>query len=166
MSFDIGYSVKCDHVDRFGTSYLANTFACPKCEGTDYYYDMSWNSATGNLYQVINLELLEELSMKSVLTIKGNCPLHTEYGTSITKSVAAPSTSMESVIRLVESEVTAALAGLRGTQDMQLSIGQEVTEDEHIYSIQDIKVYAVDARTIQVEIGIITEAGKSMTFTV
>lgn len=168
MSFDIGQTVKCNHVDKYGNSYTApdKVTMCPKCAGTGEYYDFVWKVTDGNVDQVRDNPLLQELVVKGVMTGKGENKFHPEYGTSITSSVGVPMASAEAVIRLFEREIAKALGGIRIRQNQQLEIGQEMSDDELIHSIENLDVRLIDERTVNATMTIIAESAKSLTFTI
>ena len=164
MSFDIGQTIQCDHTDWDGTIYLGNDIAfCPKCNGAGEYYDLVWNLTNGDIRPVTNLPLLEELTVKSVMTVKGENPFHPMYGTSIVKSVGSPLASPQAVTRLIEQEVTEALAAMRQRQNQQMAVGQYMSKDEVIYSISQLNVTMIDARTMRVTMGVVAESGRTLT---
>ena len=164
MSFDLGQMVTCDHVDRYGNVYTGvNIVLCPKCAGAGEYYDMTWNLSNGNPQPVEDLALLEELSVKAVLTIKGEDAFNPTYGTSIITSVGTPLSSMQAVTRLIEQEVTDALASLRARQNQQRAVGQYMSKDEVIYSVSQLNVTLIDSRTLRVIMDIVAESGNTVT---
>jgi len=176
MSFDLGQRVICNHLDN-GIDYKSMPDTCPKCLGMNhfkdqnyadqyYYYDADWSFVNGSLIQVVDLPLLQELCLKAVLTVKENCVFHPEYGTSITASIAAATTSFEAVQRLIEKEVNVAMAGLQMRQDLQISLGQTLSDDERIYTVNRVDVSFMDARTLSVNIYITTVSGKDLVFAV
>jgi len=166
MTYDLGQRVTCNHLDRYNNDYKTNPTACPKCLGSNYYYDLLWSEVDGNIIQVINLPLLQELCLKAVLTELGNSTFHPEYGTSIYSSVANATSSFESVKRIIEREVGVALAGLKGRQDLQIALTQTLTDDERIYELNQIEVKFIDERTLNVNLYITTESGKDLVFAV
>lgn len=108
------------------------------------------------------MDLLVELVVKAVLTeIKDNI-FHPNYGTAIYTSVAAPSSSVESVARLVEQQVAKAVGGVRFRQDELLQLGIEMSDDELIYALQGLDVRILDARMLKVTMAIIADSGKSV----
>jgi len=167
MSFDIGKTVVCDHVDYTGKSWKDPSIVtgCPKCLGLGTYYDFEWNEADGSVKEVTGLSLLQELTLKAVLTLKESNKFHPEYGTGISDSVAAIITE-ESIRRMVEYEVGAALGQLHIRQQMQQQLGQEMSDDELIYEVADLVLRFVDERTITIYISIVTESGRTVTFQV
>ena len=176
MSFDTGKRIQCNHLDN-GIDYANNPPTCPKCLGVNhykdqnyqdqyYYYDAEWSFVDGSLIKVEDLSLLQELCLKTIITVKGNCTFHPEYGTSITTSVAATTVSFEAVQRLIEREVNIAMAGLQLRQDLQISLGQTLTDDERIYTVNKIETTFIDERTLSVNLYITTESGKDLTFEV
>lgn len=168
MSFDIGQTVLCDHVDRYGDSYNTpeRLSMCPKCAGSLEYYDFSWTVVSGDLYLVEDNPLLQELCIKAVMTEKGSNILHPNYGTSISSSVGATSASVEAVARLVEREIIRAVGSVRFRQDQQLELGQEMTDDELIHSLEGIDMRIRDERTLQVTLHIVAESGVMLTFVI
>jgi len=168
MSFDIGQTILCNHIDRFGNTYTdpSQIDRCPKCHGKGDYYDLVWNATSGEVSKVEDLSLLQELAVKAVLTSKGDNIYHPSYGTAITDSVAAPSSSVDAVARLIEQQVVQALGGVRFRQDQQLEIGQVMTDDELIRAISGIEVEIIDERTLKVVLSIIAESGSTSTFTI
>jgi hypothetical protein len=176
MSFDIGQRLICNHLDN-NIDYTNNIPTCPKCLGMNnfkdqnyidqyYYYDADWSFVDGSLIKVEDLPLLQELCLKAIVTVKGNCTFHPEFGTSITTSVAATTVSFEAVQRLIEKEVNVAMAGLQMRQDLQISLGQTLTDDERIYTVNKIETIFIDERTLSVNLYITTESGKDLTFSV
>ena len=171
MSFDIGKTIQCDHIDYTGKFWgeqdasgkYIKISGCPKCLGRGYYYDLEWNSADGNVTQVEDLELLQELCVKAILTkIKSN-KFHPEYGTSIYDAIATVS-STDYMARLLETEIEKAFGYLRYRQEMQLQVGQEMSDDELIYSVPHIDFQFIDERTLKVIMDIVAESGKDITF--
>ena len=164
MSFDVGGTTMCDHKDRYGNTYSGDTLAlCPKCGGTGEYYDLSWNLVNGAIRPVVDLDLLEELVVKGVLTVKEENPFHPNYGTSIVRSIGAPLASPVAVVRLIEKEVSDALANIQIRQKQQASVGQYMSEDELIYAINDLSVYITEPRTVRVDLTVVAESGKEIT---
>lgn len=168
MSFDIGQTVPCDHTDRYGNIYNTpeTINLCPKCGGLEEYYDFVWKVADGNIDLVDDNPLLQELVIKAVLTEKEDNIFHPNYGTSIYASVAAPSTSIEAVARLVEREVAKAVGGVRFRQDQQMQLGQQVTDDELIYSVEGLDLRIVDERSLAITLMVIAESGRSLTIVI
>lgn len=164
MSYDVGQTVQCDHEDRYGHVYMgAEIVFCPKCNGTGEYYDLVWNLSNGNIQPVERLPLLEELVVKGVMTVKSENPFHPEYGTSIVKSVGSPLASPQAVTRLIEQEVSEALAAIRSRQNQQMAVGQYMSKDEVIYSISQLNVSMIDERTMRVSMDVVAESGKTIT---
>lgn len=167
MSFDIGKTIQCNHIDWTGKSWATSNLisGCPKCGGWGTYYDFEWNEADGSVRTVIGLNLLQEFVVKAVITIKGTNPFHPEYGTAISDSVAALATESY-VKRMVEHEVAAALGQVYLRQQMQQQAGQELSEDELIYEIAKVVLRFIDERTISIYLSIVTESGREIEFTV
>lgn len=164
MSFDIGKMIDCDHIDRYGNNFNDPTLvnSCPKCAGRLEYYDFYWQPTDGNIEQVVNVDLLLELVVKAVLTeIKENI-FHPGYGTSIHTSVAAPSSSIEAVTRLVEQQIAKAVGGVRFRQNQLLELGIEMSDDELIYALRGLDVRLADARTLSITMAVIAESGQSV----
>ena len=164
MSFDIGKMVDCDHIDREGNSYNTPVLVngCPKCAGRLEYYDFYWKPTDGNIEQVEDVDLLVELVVKAVLTSIGDNIFHPRFGTSIYTSVAAPSTSIEAVTRLIEQQVTKAVGGVRFRQNQLLELGIEMSDDELVYALQGLDVRMADERTLSVTMMVIAESGQSV----
>ena len=163
MSFDIGQRIRCNHIDYTG-KYWGNPSeidGCPKCKGVGEYYDVEWNASTGSIAQVENLDLLEELVMKAVMTEIGDNRFHPEYGTSIVNSIANVA-SAESVARTVEAEVGRALGQIYLRQQQQIQLGQDMSDDELIYRVDKIETRVVDPRTLTVTVSIVTESGNEV----
>jgi len=164
MSFDIGKTVKCNHIDYTGRYWGDPTEinGCPRCKGEGEYYDLSWDIVSGEAEQVDDIDLLEELVIKAVLTEIGDNKFHPEYGTSIIGSIGNAA-SVESVARTVEMEVGKALGQLYLRQQQQLQLGQSMSEDELIYKVDRVETRIVDARTLTVALTVIAESGRGTT---
>jgi len=167
MSFDIGKTIACNHLDYTGRYWGDPTEinGCPRCKGEGEYYDLSWGIVSGDAEHVEDLTLLEELVIKAVLTELGDNRFHPEYGTSIASSVGN-AVSMESVARTLELEVGRALGQLYLRQQQQVQLGQEMSSDELIYMVERIETRIVDARTITVAVTVVAESGSETTITV
>jgi len=167
MSFDIGKTIKCDHLDYTGRYWgdPAEITGCPKCLGEEEYYDIAWNVVSGDAVNVEDLDLLEELVIKAVLTEIGDNKFHPEYGTSIVGSVGN-AVSVESVARTVEVEVGVALGQLYLRQQQQVQLGQEMSSDELIYMVERVETRIVDERTLHVAVTVVAESGRETTVTV
>lgn len=168
MSFDIGKTIPCDHVDRYGNTYHSpeRINLCPKCAGSNEYYDFVWSVVSGDVELVEDNPLLQELCVKAVITAKGDNIFHPSYGTSIVDSVGAPSSSIEAVARLVEREIVKGIGAVRFRQDQQLELGQEMSDDELLHSLDGIEIGIADERTLSVTLRIIAESGRSLVFTI
>ena len=167
MSFDIGKTIPCDHVDNFGY-YWGNpdeVEGCPKCRGANEYYDLAWNMGAGEAVHVEDLNLLQELTLKAVLTQVGDNKFHPNYGTSIMGSIANLRT-VESVARTLETEVARALGQLYLRQQQQIQLGQDMSDDELIRSIDKIETRAIDPRTLYVEVIAVAMSGRSAAVTI
>lgn len=164
MSFDIGKMVACDHIDRLGNSYNtpALVAGCPKCAGKLEYYDFYWKPTDGNIEQVVDVDLLVELIVKAVLTEISDNIFHPNFGTSIATSIAAPSSSIEAVTRLISQQVTKAVGGIRYRQNQMLELGVEMSDDELVFALQGLDVRMVDERTLSVTMMVIAESGQSV----
>lgn len=163
MSFDTGSTQRCDHIDYTGYYWGAidEVSACPKCHGSDDYYDYTFNNGTGNAQRIIETELLEELTIKAVLTIKGANIFHPSYGTSISSSIGDQN-NLETVSRIIETEVQQTLGAFYLRQQQQLQLGQVMSDDELIYMVDQIVSRVIDPRTLHVSIIIISESGKDV----
>jgi len=167
MSFDIGKMITCDHIDYTGKSWGDPTeiSGCPKCKGDGEYYDLTWNVGIGIAVHVEDLDLLQELTLKAVLTQVGDNKFHPDYGTSIMGSIANLKT-VESVARTLETEIARALGQLYLRQQQQIQLGQEMSDDELIHSIDRVETRAIDARTLYVGVTVIAESGKELSVTI
>ncbi len=167
MSFDIGKTIKCDHLDYTGKYWGDPTEinGCPKCRGEEEYYDIAWDVASGDAVNVEDLDLLEELVVKAVLTETRDNRFHPEYGTSIVGSVGN-AISVETVARTVETEVGIALGQLYLRQQQQVQLGQEMSSDELIYMIERVETRIVDELTLHVAVTVIAESGREATVVV
>jgi len=167
MSFDIGKTIPCDHVDNLGHYWGSadEIEGCPKCRGASEYYDLSWNVGTGDAVHVEDLDLLEELTLKAVLTQVADNKFHPNYGTSIMGSIANLRT-VESVARTLETEIARALGQLYLRQQQQIQLGQDMTDDELVHSIDKIETRVVDPRTLYIEVIVVARSGRSATVTI
>lgn len=164
MSFDIGKTIACNHVDNFGYYWGSpdEVEGCPKCRGANEYYDLAWNIGTGEPDFVEDLTLLAELTLKAVLTEVGDNRFHPNYGTSIMRSIANLRTA-ETVARTLETEIARVLGQLYLRQQQQIQIGQEMSDDELIHSIDRVETTVRDPRTLYVEVILVAESGKETT---
>jgi len=164
VSFDIGKTIRCDHIDRAGNSYNTPELVdrCPKCAGAEEYYDFEWKVTDGDVDQVDDVDLLVELVVKAVLTEINDNIFHPNFGTAIYTSVAAPSSSVEAVARLVERQVAKAVGGIRFRQDQLLELGVEMSDDELVYALQGLDVRIVDERTIKISMIVVAESGRAV----
>ncbi len=167
MSFDIGKMVLCNHLDYTGKYWGSadEIEGCPKCTGAGEYYDISWGPMPGDMTQVVNLALLEELVKKAILTEIGDNEFHPEYGTSIVSSIGSAS-YVEAISRVIEMEVGKALGQLYLRQQQQLQLGQNMSEDELIYKVARSDVRIVDERTLLVYLTIVAESGRELTIAI
>jgi len=163
MSFDTGSTQRCDHTDYAGYYWGAinEISACPKCHGTETYYDFTFDNSTGNAKRIIDTNLLEELTIKAILTIKGDNIFHTSFGTSIGSSIGNQS-NLETVSRIIETEVEQALGLLYLRQRQQLQLGQVMSADELIYRIDQIVSRVIDPRSLYVNVTVVAESGKDI----
>lgn len=164
MSFDIGKTIGCNHVDNFGY-YWGNPDeieGCPKCRGANEYYDLAWDIGLGEPDYVEDLTLLMELTLKGVLTQAGDNRFHPNYGTSIMGSIANLRT-VETVARTLETEIARALAALYLRQQQQIQLGQDMSDDELVHRIDKVETVVRDPRTLNVEVIIVAESGKDVT---
>lgn len=163
MSFDIGKTIACNHVDHLGY-YWGNpgeVEGCPKCRGANEYYDLAWNIGLGEPDFVEDLTLLSELTLKAVLTEIGDNKFHPNYGTSIMGSIANLRT-VETVARTLETEIAKAMASLYLRQQQQIQLGQEMSDDELINRIDKVETVVRDPRTLNVEVIIVAESAKEV----
>ncbi len=167
MSFDVGKTIVCDHIDYTGKSWGAanEIMGCPKCLGQESYYDISFSSASGAVNKVEGVDLLEELVMKVVLTGVGDNPFHLEYGTSIRDSIGALN-SYESFARVIEFEIERGSSLLYLNQQLQLQLGQTMSDDELIHSIGNIQLDFVTERLLKIRMQVVAESGKDIEFVV
>lgn len=164
MSFDIGKTIKCNHMDNFGY-YWGNPNeieGCPKCRGTNEYYDLAWAIGLGEPDYVEDLTLLMELTLKAVLTQTGDNKFHPNYGTSIIGSIANLRT-VETVARTIETEIARALAALYLRQQQQIQLGQDMSDDELVHRIDKVETVVRDPRTLNIEVIVVAESGKDVT---
>jgi len=164
MSFDIGKTIRCNHIDYTGKYWGDPTEmnGCPKCKGEEEYYDIAWNIVSGGAVNVEGLDLLGELVVKAVLTEINDNRFHPEYGTSIVGSIGN-AVSTELVARTIEMEVGRALGQLYLRQQQQVQLGQEMSSDELIHMVERIETRIVDARTITVAVTVVAESGRETT---
>lgn len=165
MSFDIGKSIECDHrdYDDDGNLVAYDLDSCPKCLGKGYYYD--FNLVSGNVEKVENLDLLEELAVKYVLTEQGTDRLNKSFGTNLLKILGEPGHStFEALRRRLEREVVEALSVLRLRQIQQQETGQEVTDEEALARIDAVDVRFVEPRNLEVEVVLTNKAGQTVHF--
>jgi len=164
VSFDIGKTIACDHIDNLGYYWgdPDEVEGCPKCRGTKEYYDLAWNIGLGEPYYVEDLTLLQELTLKAVLTQIGDNKFHPNYGTSIMGSIANLRT-VESVARTLETEIAKALAALYLRQQQQIQLGQDMSDDELINRIDKVETVVSDPRTLNVEVIVVAESGNDTT---
>lgn len=161
MSFDIGKTIACNHVDNLGYYWgdPDEVTGCPKCRGANEYYDLAWNIGLGEPDYVEDLTLLMELTLKAVLTQVGDNMFHPNYGTSIMGSIANLKT-IETVARTLETEIAKALAALYLRQQQQIQLGQEMSDDELINRIDKVETVVRDPRTLNVEVIVVAESGR------
>jgi len=145
MTFDVGQLITCDHViDDNGTisDFRSMVVSCPRCAGYLFYYDFVLDPV-GNIERVTKTDLLQALSIKSVITELGSNPFHINYGTSIAQYPGTLySETFESVIR---NEIINALKSLRGRQLLQEQLGQTLDPDEEITEVTNVRMRANDA---------------------
>ena len=167
MSFDIGKTLQCNHVDYDGTYWGTpeKLNGCPKCRGTGKYYDLVWDIGGGEAVQVSELDLLQELTLKAVLTSIGSNKFHPNYGTSLVESIANLVT-VESVARTAEQEIGRALGQLYLRQQEQLRLGQPMDVDELIYQVDKLDLRIVNEMTLNIDVTITTEGGREVAVTI
>ncbi len=163
MSFDTGSTQRCDHIDYTGYYWgnVNEVSACPKCHGSDDYYDYTFENGTGNAKHIVEAILLEELTVKAVLTIKGDNIFHPSFGTSISNSIGDQS-NLETVSRIIETEVQQTLGAFYLRQRQQLQLGQVMSDDELIYMVDQIVSRVIDPRILHISVTVIAESGKSV----
>lgn len=128
-----------------GNPVLKVTYAtfremCLRCRRTGVENDPRV-SATGNYLEVRNEDLLNQISLKSILTIKGSNRFFPEYGSLLTTRIGAKNISGTQGI--LQNDVNNALERVRVIQRGQ-SKYQTVSPRERLESIQSINVFQSD----------------------
>jgi hypothetical protein len=121
---------------NFKVTYVAMPERCPRCQATYIENDYRFN-AEGEVRTITNEDLLYQVCLKAILTIKGSNPYHTGYGSSIASRVGRKRTS--SAATTLREDVIVALQSVQGLQEGQRKF-QQVTNRERLYRIEDVSV--------------------------
>lgn len=138
-------------------------------------YDIKLNRGdiaiqNGDLQTSVDSEKLIQDILKICLTTAGSNPLHSWYGSLLTRTIVGSSLDTNMLIQMAKSQLNSALENLKNLQNFQTKSFQQITADEQLGAVLDIIVYrnANDSRLFDVKIKALTKGFKpiSTSFTV
>lgn len=120
----------------FKVTYAAMPERCPRCQATyvenDYRFD-----ATGSVRVIANEDLLYQVCLKAILTMKGSNPYHAAYGCSIMDRIGRK--QVQAAAGAIREDVIQALNSVQTLQSGQRRF-QQVTDKERLYRVEDVSV--------------------------
>ncbi len=134
----------------FKVTYVAMPERCPRCQATYVENDYRFDS-TGGVRTIANEDLLYQVCLKAILTMKGSNPYHTGYGSSLMTRIGRKRQS--AAAGAIREDVINALKGVQSLQSGQRRF-QQVTDKERLYRVEDVSVKpsATDPTTFTVAV--------------
>ena len=120
----------------FKVTYVAMPERCPRCQATYVENDYRFDS-TGAVRTIVNEDLLYQVCLKAILTMKGSNPYHTGYGSSIMTRIGRK--RMSASAGAIREDI---ILALNTTQELQVGQRkfQQVTNRERLYRVEDVSV--------------------------
>jgi len=105
--------------------------------------------------------------VKIATTELGANPLHSWYGSMVSTSLIGSALPIEISNNIAQSQLSSSIETLKELQNIQAGTGQKVTPDEQISYIKGISIQRSnqDLRVVQVMIGVLTRAFRSVNVT-
>lgn len=119
----------------FKVTYSSPVERCRRCQGSSIENDYQIDPR-GNYITIENEDLLNQASLKILLTLEGSNPFHTWYGTRLRTRIGQKAAS--ALQALINEEVSRALETLQQQQVSQ-SRFQTVTFRERLYRIDSVR---------------------------
>lgn len=139
MSKDVKLFCACDHVvdgkmyqDRF----------CPKCFGKNYYYDLSFNN-DGNVITTQGEIKLQQEVLKIMNDAKGGNVFFPNWGNLLSTDEFIGGKNLKAMDEKIKMIVYQTLQHLKNVQINNQIIFENMTENEIIEEIEEIKVKAI-----------------------
>lgn len=152
MSFGLGrIRTPCSHVE-LGVVY-EDGVGCPRCHGTNEYYDFEWSSQSGDVQAVEDMELLSSLTRKAILTSQATAVFHPEYGTRLSEYVGIVANNVY-IQAVAEMEVVRACAGVMTRQKQQLASGQTLSTSERLGRVEQVLALPSGDRSVELSVRI------------
>jgi len=117
-------------------TYSAMPERCPRCQATyvenDYRFDLE-----GAVITVQNEDLLYQMCLKALLTLRGSNPYHPAYGSRIMSRVGRK--RMAASAALIQEDVMSCLSRVQSVQKQQ-SQYQQVKDRERLYKVSGVSL--------------------------
>ena len=120
----------------FKVTYSAMPERCPRCQATYVENDYRF-SPSGDLLTIMNENLLQQVCLKAILTVRGSNPFHPGYGSRIMNRIG--SKSVRAVAARIREDVVNALNTVQELQGKQKAF-QQVTNRERLYRVVAVDV--------------------------
>jgi phage baseplate assembly protein W len=116
----------------------------------------------GKLTIVQDSEKLIQDILKMCLTAAGSNPIHSWYGSFISRTIIGSPQDTSIIVQIAKSQLNTALENLKSLQELQVKSFQRVSADEQIAAILDISIIRnqFDPRLIDVKIKVMTKGLK------
>jgi hypothetical protein len=121
---------------RFKVTYASMPERCPRCGGT--YVENDWRfNPLGDVLQIQNENLLYQVCLKAILTVRGSNPYHPNYGSNLTRMIGSKATGATAL--LIQEDVQRVLQGVQNLQNNQRKY-QTLSNQEILYRIDSVSV--------------------------
>lgn len=116
----------------------------------------------GDFKQVTDSEKLIQDILKISLTDAGSNRLHPWYGSFITKNIIGSAQDFSLLVDIGKSQLQSALENLKTLQEIQVGAFQNMSSDEQLLSVLNIKINhnVYDPRQIEIELSVLTKGRK------
>lgn len=130
--------------DFFELTYITNSLTCPKCEGTDFVFDLVANEI-GLLVEIKNEEKLMQDIVKGTFTIRGSNPFHLWYGTQLNALAGSKLVNFNTLRVAAAQDISEFFDNFKDIQSQQVLIpSQKVSDKERLESLVSINIIQPD----------------------
>ena len=138
MSTDIKYFCQCDH---YANHKQYDYDLCPKCKGTGYYYDITFDVSGNPVLATGTIKLQQEM-LKIINDVRGNNQYFERWGSTIhniigMKTVNMPAAKCEMAVRM-------SLEYLRLLQLIENDEYKNMTDDEILLDVESVQTDQFD----------------------
>jgi hypothetical protein len=152
--------------DYFEVSYVTILNYCPKCVGSKYLDDITYN-VMGDFVVTRDEALLMQNVEKFTVTVINSNPFHVYIGTSLVNLIGTRVSNISFMVSQITAEITRGLQKFQNLQAQYKLTGRDMTPGETLDTINSIQVTqdTNDPTIMRATVSVTAESGKPGEFT-